>query len=99
MLVAAQVTLKVCVGKDVGKAREALMTLQLQTRREAGCLRFDLFQWSADPSTFTLIEVFKDQSAFEQHLQTPYTQAYFALGMTEVANKQDVEVLADHVEG
>ena len=39
---------------------------------EPGCLRFDLIQDGGDPNKIWLYEVYKDEAAFEAHLQTPH---------------------------
>ena len=39
---------------------------------EPGCLRFDVIQDGGDPNTIWLYEVYKDEAAFEAHLQTPH---------------------------
>jgi autoinducer 2-degrading protein len=39
---------------------------------EPGCLRFDVVQDGADPNRIWLYEVYKDEAAFQSHLQAPY---------------------------
>ena len=39
---------------------------------EPGCLRFDVIQDAGDPNRIWLYEVYKDESAFQAHLQTPH---------------------------
>ena len=45
---------------------------QGSVRDEPGCLRFDVIQDGGDPNTIWLYEVYKDEGAFEAHLQTPH---------------------------
>lgn len=48
------------------------------TRREAGCLRYDLLRNDADPAEFTMVEEWRDQAALDAHFQTPHMIAAFA---------------------
>jgi quinol monooxygenase YgiN len=44
---------------------------------EAGCLRFDVLQDTADPLHFTLYEIYADDDAFHQdHLSTPHFRTW-----------------------
>lgn len=42
------------------------------TRDEPGCFRFDMLQNAEIPSRFHLYEVYRDEAAFEDHLETPH---------------------------
>ncbi|HHX64709.1 MAG TPA: antibiotic biosynthesis monooxygenase [Chloroflexi bacterium] len=39
---------------------------------EPDCMRFDFLQDEADPNTFYLYEVYRDDAAFQHHLTTPH---------------------------
>jgi autoinducer 2-degrading protein len=39
---------------------------------EPGCLRFDVIQDANDPNRIWLYEVYKDEAAFQAHLQAPH---------------------------
>jgi len=39
---------------------------------EPGCLRFDVIQDAGDPNRIWVYEVYKDEKAFEAHMQTPH---------------------------
>lgn len=57
--------------------REAFMESMLDDARgsvndEPGCLRFDVLQDSKDPNKIYLYEVYRDQEAFNAHLQAPH---------------------------
>ena len=39
---------------------------------EPGCLRFDVIQHESDPNTILFYEVYRDQAAFDAHLQAPH---------------------------
>ena len=38
---------------------------------EPGCLRFDVIQDAGDPNRTWLYEVYKNEAAFQQHVQSP----------------------------
>jgi len=42
------------------------------TRDEPGCFRFDMHQNAEIPTRFHLHEVYRDESAFQDHLKTPH---------------------------
>ncbi len=45
---------------------------QGSTRDEPGCFRFDMHQDAENPARFYLYEVYRDEAAFEAHLETPH---------------------------
>lgn len=55
---------------------DALRTLLLgalePTRREAGCIRYELLQNASDPTDFTFVEEWADEAALAAHLATPH---------------------------
>ncbi len=42
------------------------------TRDEPGCFRFDMLQDLETPSRFYLYEVYRDEAAFQAHLEAPH---------------------------
>jgi len=54
------------------KLHAALNELLIPTRSEAGCLSYALCQSLDNPRLFTMIEKYKNQSAFEYHIKQPY---------------------------
>jgi quinol monooxygenase YgiN len=64
-------------GKE--KALEALLNGVLApTRKEAGCLVYELFRDKADPRTFVFIESWQSDQALQAHLASPHIQAAMA---------------------
>jgi quinol monooxygenase YgiN len=61
------------------KLQELLQSLVVPTRSEPGCVRYEVNQDLDDPSTFTFVETFADQAAFEAHCATPYVAKLFEL--------------------
>ncbi len=43
-------------------------------RDESGCLRFDVFEDLADENRYHLYEVYTDEAAFQDHLDTPHAR-------------------------
>jgi autoinducer 2-degrading protein len=46
---------------------------------EAGCLRFDVLQDTADPQTICLYEVFRSEADLDLHRQQDYYQRWMAV--------------------
>ena len=67
--------------------REALLALVAPTRREAGCLRYDLHQDRADPSHFFFHEIWASDEALNTHLASPHIQAYRQTTEGKVAHR------------
>ena len=57
-----------------GHRTEYLAEMREQARgfaeEEPGCLRFDVIQDAGDPDRIWLYEVFKDEAAFQHHVQS-----------------------------
>lgn len=73
----------VCIAKIVVKeeklneALEAFGELKRLSPKETGCLRYELFQDTENPLSFTFVDKFKDNKAFEYHCEQSYTKKYF----------------------
>ena len=59
----------------VGEVRELLRGLVEPTRKEVGCLRYDLVQNRTDPTDFTFIEEWESDSSFYTHSTTAHIKA------------------------
>ena len=55
---------------------ELIAPLVENTKKEPGCLFFDLFEDPDDSSALTLIEIFKDKAAHKWHLEQEYFRTY-----------------------
>jgi quinol monooxygenase YgiN len=53
-----------------------LRRLAEESRRETGCLRFDVLQHAMRANHFTVIETWRDQSALDAHVAAAHTRAY-----------------------
>lgn len=75
--------LAILVEVDVEPTRldafRAAMEIDVQgSRKEPGCLRFDLLQDQSDPCKFFFYEVYKDADAVSYHKQTEHFAAWAA---------------------
>jgi len=62
---------------DVPAIRDHLARAMNQSRREPGCLRFDVYHSHAEPRRFTLVEHWASQEALDQHrLAAAYNEIY-----------------------
>ena len=73
---------------------DALRTLLLgmlePTRKEAGCVSYELLNNSADPTDFTFVEEWASQAAIDAHMKTPHLQAVVADSAPLLASPLDV---------
>ena len=53
-----------------------LRRLAEASRQEQGALRFDVLQHAMRANHFTVVEVWRDQSALDTHVAAPHTRAY-----------------------
>ncbi len=58
------------------RMREELLSLVEPTRKEEGCLNYDLHQGTEDPSLFYFYENWTSQQDLDEHLQMPYVQEF-----------------------
>ncbi len=87
----------VCVASflaKVGKAEqliEALASLIPDTRREAGCIRYELNVSRDEPRRVTFVEKFVDIQAFDEHCAKDAIQHYFHQVMPDLVESFHVE--------
>lgn len=58
--------------------REILVELVAQSRREAGCLHYELFQQEGAAHIFQTVERWADGAAADAHMSTPHVAAAIA---------------------
>jgi quinol monooxygenase YgiN len=54
----------------------ALKTLVVDSRKEAGGVRFEVFQQGNRPNHFSVVETWKDQKAYDDHITAPHTRKF-----------------------
>jgi quinol monooxygenase YgiN len=69
----------------------ALADLIADTRREAGCIRYELNISRDEPRRMTFVEKFVDLAAFERHCAKPAIQHYFHHIMPQWVESYQVE--------
>ncbi|QSX37641.1 putative quinol monooxygenase [Shewanella sedimentimangrovi] len=77
-------------GKEVALI-EALGSLIPDTRREPGCIRYELNQSRDEPRRISFVEKFVDVAAFEAHCAKDAIQEYFHKVMPELVESFHVE--------
>ncbi len=59
-------------------ARGILTELVAQSRKEAGCVSYELYQQAATPHVFQTVEQWQDEAAANAHMTTPHIGAAIA---------------------
>ncbi len=60
---------------QVNEVRQLLGALVGPTRKETGCLSYELLQNRSDPTDFTFVEEWASDAAFESHFSTDHIQS------------------------
>lgn len=50
----------------------------VETRKEAGCREYSGYRSKDRPDSITMVELWDDKAALEQHMDTPHFKALFA---------------------
>jgi quinol monooxygenase YgiN len=58
--------------EHVAQVREILSALVEPTRRESGCLSYELLQNGSDPADFVFVEKWASAAAEQAHFETPH---------------------------
>lgn len=61
--------------ETVAETREVLLGLIKPTCAEAGCIKYELHQNTADPTDFTFIEEWTDDASLDAHLESAHLAA------------------------
>jgi len=54
----------------------ALKALVVDSRKEANALRFEVFQQTSRPNHFSVVEVWSNEKAYENHITAPHTRKF-----------------------
>lgn len=73
--VLARITVK---PESADDARKILTNLAAETRKEAGCVSYILYQQTEAPHVFQTVEQWKTQADAEAHMATPHVGAAIA---------------------
>lgn len=56
----------------IDEVRQVLSGMIAPTRREDGCLKYELYQNAVDPTDFTFVEEWTDGAALDKHAAAPH---------------------------
>jgi quinol monooxygenase YgiN len=76
-----------------GVVRKALSALVAPTRREEGCLGYELFESAAAPGVFVTQERWRGQDDLDAHLQTEHVAEAFAAAGEALATAPGIHPL------
>jgi quinol monooxygenase YgiN len=73
-----KVVARVTALPDTGSAlAPVLRSLIAPTRRESGCIRYELFENNSDPCDFVFVEEWSSHAAIDAHLAMPHVHDAF----------------------
>jgi quinol monooxygenase YgiN len=70
--------------------RAALTENVLASRREAGCVRYELAQSTTEPDEFVTLEEWRTEADVATHMKTPHVQKLLATVATLLAAPPDI---------
>jgi quinol monooxygenase YgiN len=76
--------------EKVGEVRELLCSLVEPTRKESGCVSYELLQNREDPTDFTFVEEWESNAAFESHAASDHIKAIGPKLQPVVADAPDI---------
>ncbi len=59
-----------------GHVKSFLSGLMAKSRKEEGCVQYDIYQSTENPREFLLFTVWDNQESFDRHNQTPLMQEF-----------------------
>ena len=74
----------------VEELRAVLSGLIEPTRKEKGCIRYELLQNNADPTDFTFVEEWESDAALDAHLDSVHIEDAVAKMADLVAGEADI---------
>ncbi len=58
--------------EHVDEVAQMITDLAAKVRTEEGNILFDVYQHAEDPSKFFVMEIYRDEEAFQAHINMPY---------------------------
>lgn len=62
------------------------------TRKEAGCISYELYRKAAEPDTLVFVESWRDRAAVDAHFSEPHLKSFQA-AMAELLAEVRIEVI------
>ncbi len=81
--------IKAKAGREEEVLREILILIA-PTRSEEGCINYDLHRSQDDPTLFCLYENWQSREVLDEHLATPYLQAFLGKSSELLAEPVDL---------
>ncbi len=76
--------------EKVEELKALLRGLVEPTRREKGCVSYQLLQNKADPTDFTFVEEWESDAAIDSHFETPHVQEALSKIPSLAAREPDI---------
>lgn len=76
--------------EKIAEVRSLLLGLVEPTRKEKGCISYQLVQNNSDAGDLTFIEEWASESAFDAHLASPHLQAALSKAPSLLAREPDI---------
>lgn len=73
--------------------REAARTCIAETRREPGCIAYDMFESVSEEGAFVFVEQWRDKASLDIHMTLPHLKALVAVAATCVAAPPSIEAI------
>jgi quinol monooxygenase YgiN len=78
--------------ETVEEVRAVLLALLEPTRKEPGCVSYELLHNMADPTDFTFLEEWADEAAINAHMKTPHLTGAVQQAQPLLATELDVRL-------
>jgi quinol monooxygenase YgiN len=72
------------------KVKQELLSMVSLTRKEAGCINYDLHQSPDNKAVFLFYENWRSQKDLDDHLQMPYFKAFMGKGKDLLAEPGEI---------
>ncbi|CDH47231.1 MAG: antibiotic biosynthesis monooxygenase [Candidatus Competibacteraceae bacterium] len=93
-----KVVARITARPDQVRELQALLHCLLEpTRKEPGCIHYQLLWNRADPTDFTFVEEWADDAALDAHLLTPHVQNALAQAQSLLATAPDIRRYSDSI--
>ena len=75
----------------IEEVKSLLLGLVVETRKENGCISYQLLQNNVHPSDFTFVEEWASDSDIDSHFTTVHVQDAFSRAASLLANEPDIQ--------
>ena len=76
----------------VEDAKKLALGIVTDSRREEGCLNYDVHQAIEDPTVFVWHETWRDKAALDEHFEMSHFKEFFAKGMQLAAEDPQITI-------